>query len=188
MFQTAHNAPIPSNVPASPRQMGRPVATVRPPVLVMIMKKAALHIGPPVWGLFFLLLAAIAHLLYPWRTLFDLSSTPLGVLCLVVGAAVAGWSLRLFVRHGTTVVPDDPVNKALVESGPYRWSRNPMYLSLILIALGVAFLVGTAPFFLAPIALFLVLNFLFIPFEEEKMLRQFGETYARYRRRVRRWL
>jgi len=63
-----------------------------------------------------------------------------------------------------------------------------MYLSLVLIALGVAFLVGTAPFFLVPAALFLLVDFLFIPFEEEKMLRQFGVTYADYCRRVRRWL
>ena len=41
---------------------------------------------------------------------------------------------------------------------------------------------------MVPIALFLVVNFLFIPFEEEKMLRQFGKTYADYTRRVRRWL
>ncbi|MBV9290112.1 MAG: isoprenylcysteine carboxylmethyltransferase family protein [Hyphomicrobiales bacterium] len=152
------------------------------------MKQAALHIGPPLWALFFLLVAASANLLYPWRTVFDLSSRPLGALCILVGAGVAGWSLRLFVRYGTTVIPDDPVNKALVESGPYARSRNPMYLSLLLIALGVAFLVGTPPFFLVPIVLFLVLNFLFIPFEEEKMLRQFGETYASYTRRVQRWL
>ena len=152
------------------------------------MKKAALHIAPPLWGLLFLLLAAIGNLLYPWRTLFDLSSTPLGVLCIVVGAGVAVWARQLFVRHGTTIIPDNPVNEALVQSGPYAWSRNPMYLSLTLIALGVAFLVGAPPFFVVPIALFLVVNFLFIPFEEEKMLRQFGKTYADYTRRVRRWL
>ena len=152
------------------------------------MKKAALHIAPPLWGLFFLLLAALANLLYPWRAVFDLRSTPLGALCIVVGTGVAVWARQLFVRHGTTIIPDHPVNTALIESGPYAWSRNPMYLSLILIALGVALLVGTPPFFLVPIALFLVVNFLFVAFEEEKMLRQFGETYTDYTRRVRRWL
>ena len=92
------------------------------------------------------------------------------------------------MRHGTTIIPDNPVNKALVQSGPYAFSRNSMYLSLVRIAFGVAFLVGTLPFFLVPLALFLVVNFLFIPFEEEKMLRQFGPAYADYTRRVRRWL
>ena len=150
------------------------------------MKKAALHIAPPLWGLGLLLVALIADLLHPWGTLFH--SVPLAALSLVIGVASASWARLLFLRHGATIIPDDPVNKVLVQDGPFAWSRNPMYLSLILIAIGVALYVGTWPFYLVPFALFALLNFLVIPFEEEKMLRQFGEVYADYTRRVRRWL
>jgi protein-S-isoprenylcysteine O-methyltransferase Ste14 len=151
-------------------------------------RKAALHVPPPLWGLGFLVLAAIANALYPWWTLFVLASKPLAALAIVVGAGVAFWARQLFVRHGTTMIPDSPVSQALVQVGPYAFSRNPMYLSLVLIALGVALFVGTLPFYFVPVALFLLINFLFIPFEEEKMLRQFGASYAAYTRRVRRWL
>ena len=152
------------------------------------VRKAALHVAPPLWGLGFLLAAAVANALYPWRTLFDLTSIPLAVLCVAGGVAIAFWARSLFLKHGATLIPDDPVNKALVEVGPYRWSRNPMYLSLVLIAIGMALFIGTLPFFVVPLAQFALVNFLFVPFEEEKMLRQFGETYAHYMRRVRRWI
>jgi protein-S-isoprenylcysteine O-methyltransferase Ste14 len=63
-----------------------------------------------------------------------------------------------------------------------------MYVAVVMFGLGVSFFVGSIPMFLAPIAVFLLCDRVFIPFEEAKMLRQFGETYASYTRRVRRWI
>ncbi|MDD5606067.1 MAG: isoprenylcysteine carboxylmethyltransferase family protein [Patescibacteria group bacterium] len=75
-----------------------------------------------------------------------------------------------------------------VTDGLYKYSRNPMYLGAIVLLIGFALLVGDLWGFLSPVLLFLVLNFMFIPYEEEKMRREQGESYLRYRTRVRRWI
>jgi protein-S-isoprenylcysteine O-methyltransferase Ste14 len=94
----------------------------------------------------------------------------------------------LFRREGTEIVPTSLANRALVTRGPYRLTRNPMYLGLITLALGIAIWVGAWPMFLAPIAVFATTNFVHIPFEEAKMRRQFGPAYDDYVGRVGRWL
>jgi protein-S-isoprenylcysteine O-methyltransferase Ste14 len=94
----------------------------------------------------------------------------------------------MFAAAGTEIMPTSPTNKALVTRGPFGFTRNPMYSSLILVTLGIALYFGTLPFFAVPALLFLLTNFVFIPFEEKKMLRQFGHQYTDYCARVRRWL
>ena len=98
------------------------------------------------------------------------------------------WAIVLFRGEGTEVNPTSPANRKLVTSGPYRFTRNPMYLGLVIVTLGIAVWVGAWPMFIAPVAVFATLNWVHIPFEEEKMRRQFGATYDGYVRRVRRWV
>jgi protein-S-isoprenylcysteine O-methyltransferase Ste14 len=62
------------------------------------------------------------------------------------------------------------------------------YLGLVTVTLGIAVWVGAWPMLIAPIAVFVILNWVHIPFEEAKMRRQFGATYDRYIERVRRWV
>jgi protein-S-isoprenylcysteine O-methyltransferase Ste14 len=75
-----------------------------------------------------------------------------------------------------------------IDHGIYRFTRNPMYLGLVILTLGIAVWVGAWPMFIAPIAVFATANWVHIPFEEDKMHRQFGATYDGYVRRVRRWV
>jgi protein-S-isoprenylcysteine O-methyltransferase Ste14 len=93
-----------------------------------------------------------------------------------------------FRREGTEVDPTSPTNRKLIISGPYRFTRNPMYLGLIILTLGIAIWVGAWPMFAAPIALFATANWAHIPFEEAKMRHQFGAVYDNYVVRVRRWI
>ena len=72
--------------------------------------------------------------------------------------------------------------------GPYRFTRNPMYLGLVVLAVGIAVWVGTWPLVIAPLAVFATANWVHIPFEEAKMRRQFGADYDGYVARVRRWM
>ena len=115
-------------------------------------------------------------------------SMPLAILSAALGLALAFWAERCFAAAGTEILPASPTNKMLVVGGPFRFTRNPMYLGLTLVTLGIAAYFGTAPFFAVPALLFLLVNFLFIPFEEAKMQRQFHASYAAYRARVRRWI
>ena len=106
------------------------------------------------------------------------------------GACVhpAVWAFVLFRREDTEINPTSPANRKLVTRGPYQFTRNPMYLGLVTLSLGIAVWIGAWPMFIAPLAVFATVNWVHIPFEEAKMRRQFGAAYDDYVARVRRWL
>ncbi|HEX5014614.1 MAG TPA: isoprenylcysteine carboxylmethyltransferase family protein [Candidatus Limnocylindrales bacterium] len=112
---------------------------------------------------------------------------PLGVLLVIFFVAWNGWSLWLFGRHGTGLLPGQATN-ALIDEGPYRVSRNPLYLGLLALYLAFALLAPTVwGLLLFPAAVVLVTWGAIVP--EERFLRErFGSAYEDYARRVRRWL
>ena len=131
-------------------------------------------------------------------------SVPLGLLVPVVGPAswpvrfagllVAAGGLMLAQRsHGlfaTTGAEIDTFTDptSLIESGPYAYTRNPMYLGLAVFLAGAATAIGSLTAWIAPGAFFLACDRWYIPFEEESMSRVFGAAYDRYRARAPRWL
>jgi len=143
---------------------------------------------PPVWALVYLVIAGVLSALYPWRALLDLRVVWLGVVLVVVGVALSTWAFLLFRYEGTEVNPTSERNTSLVVRGPYAVTRNPMYLGLVSLTVGVALWVGLLPMFLVPVLVFATVNYVHIPFEEGKMRRQFGAAYDDYLRRVRRWV
>lgn len=147
-----------------------------------------LKLPPPVWALIFLAAAYGASRLYDWKSVADLAVVPLGIALAALGVGLAVWAAGLFRREGTEIMPTSPANKKLVEKGPFRFTRNPMYLGLTAATLGIAFWNGLIPYFAVPVLVFLTTNFVHIPFEEAKMRRQFGAAYDDYCRRVRRWI
>ena len=147
-----------------------------------------LKLPPPIWTLIFLVAAAALSFALGWPKLPGLPLPPLGIALVVIAFIPPVWAAGLFRREGTEINPTSPANQALVTRGPYRFTRNPMYLGLIVCALGIAVWVGAWPMFLAPIAVFITTNFVHIPFEEAKMRRQFGAAYDDYVAQVRRWL
>jgi protein-S-isoprenylcysteine O-methyltransferase Ste14 len=110
------------------------------------------------------------------------------------GAAVAAAGLVLnfvavagVVKHRTTIVPHRAV-ATLVSNGAYRWSRNPMYTGLALAYIGAALLLGSWwPIVLWPLVMLAVDRLVIRP-EERYLTQRFGQAYADYRARVRRWL
>ncbi len=112
---------------------------------------------------------------------------PLGWVLVALFAGWNGWSLWLFRRHETGLLPGQATH-ALIEEGPYRLSRNPLYVGLLALYLGLALL---APTFwglvLFPVAM-LLLRWGAIRPEERFLHARFGEQYDDYARRVRRWL
>ena len=116
------------------------------------------------------------------------SNAALGGVLFLFGFFFALYGNRLFAREGTEIDPLSPANRVLVTRGAFSISRNPMYVGMVFGLLGIAIYVGTLPFFLVAVAQFCILNYGFIPFEEEKMERQFGDEYRAYCKRVRRWL
>jgi protein-S-isoprenylcysteine O-methyltransferase Ste14 len=98
------------------------------------------------------------------------------------------WAIMEFRRQSTQLSVNSDTNDKLVTNGPFRFTRNPMYLGLIILSLGVAVASGTLPIFAVPVLVFATVNWFHIPFEEAKMHRQFGVAFDDYVRRVRRWI
>ena len=103
------------------------------------------------------------------------------------GVAFGGWAIATFLRARTTPHPNHPVN-ALVTWGPYRASRNPMYVGMSLGVAGIALALNT-PWLLAILPpVWLLLRRLVIDREEAYLERKFGDAYRTFRARTRRWL
>jgi protein-S-isoprenylcysteine O-methyltransferase Ste14 len=113
---------------------------------------------------------------------------PAGIAIMVLGVAIALWAVLTFATAGAQIRPDAASNSRLVTHGPFSFTRNPMYLALTTIGVGAAIAVGTLWMWLVPVLLFVLDNFVIIPFEERNIERQFGPEFADYRARVRRWI
>ena len=115
-----------------------------------------------------------------------LVSRTAGAVLFAVGAVIAGWGLVLFGKAKTTTVPGKLSGK-LVTWGPYRFTRNPMYVGLVLAYLGEAGLLKQIwPVVLLPFTVAYI-NWIVIPVEEAKLEEAFPNEYKEYRLQVRRW-
>jgi protein-S-isoprenylcysteine O-methyltransferase Ste14 len=111
----------------------------------------------------------------------------LGIALLVAGGSLAFWGQRTMRRAGTNVNPTRPTT-AIVTSGPFRVSRNPLYVALTLLYLGLAFAVNSLWPALALVPLLLVMHHGVVLREERYLDAKFGDSYRAYRSSVRRWL
>jgi protein-S-isoprenylcysteine O-methyltransferase Ste14 len=143
---------------------------------------------PWVFVLTYLVGAGLEAVFHPGGFLRDNNFlTPTGAVVFVLGAAFAGWGWFIFHGARTTRVPGE-ISTTLVTWGPYRFTRNPMYVGLSLAYLGKAgILHQVAPVILLPLTI-TYLNRVVIPVEEGRLREVFGTEYDRYRNRVRRWL
>ena len=111
-----------------------------------------------------------------------------GLELVALGGGLAVWCVMTFALVGKgTPAPFDPPRK-LVIAGPYRWVRNPMYLSALLLLVGESMLLE-APVLLGYAAAFFLVTHLFVVlYEEPALRRKFGDSYDRFRATVPRWL
>jgi protein-S-isoprenylcysteine O-methyltransferase Ste14 len=141
---------------------------------------------PPLIYLVPLALGLLLHRRYPFEVPGRTVTTVLGLGC-ILAAAIVLPALLAFRRAATRPEPWRPAT-ALVTEGPYRFSRNPMYLGFTLLYLGIALLFGSLwPLLFLPLVLW-VMHFGVIVREEAYLERRFGDGYREYRRRVNRWL
>ena len=80
------------------------------------------------------------------------------------------------------------ISTAVVETGLYKYSRNPMYLGALIFLIGLSVLFGNLISFISPVLFFIIINWMFIPYEEEKMEKEMGEEYVEYKKTARCWL
>jgi protein-S-isoprenylcysteine O-methyltransferase Ste14 len=145
------------------------------------------RIPPPLIYIVIFLAGFLLQMVRPLPAIWPVSGRIAGAVLLLIGAVISAWSMRLFCRSGTNMLPIKPTT-ALVAQGPYRFTRNPMYLGVVSAYLGVSLLLLLIwPLVLLPV-LIAALNRLVIRQEEEYLEGKFGGEYVNYKARVPRWL
>lgn len=152
---------------------------------------AAVRVFPPAVPLLTVLTGIGLQRLWPLEPGFELPAPErYWIGGLIVAGAVLGlglWSVMALRRTGQSENPWTPTTH-VVESGPFRVTRNPMYLQMVLACIGIAVaLMNAWIVVLTPVCAWLLYKLAIVP-EERYLERKFGEGYLAYRRRVRRWL
>jgi protein-S-isoprenylcysteine O-methyltransferase Ste14 len=135
------------------------------------------------------LIGVLLEYIFPFRADQDAArsiTNVAGITLFAVGAVIAGWAWTIFRRAGTTRVPGE-VSATFVFWGPYRATRNPMYVGLALAYAGEALMLRQIwPILVLPFML-VYLNWIVIPLEETRLREVFQGRYDEYCTRVRRW-
>jgi len=149
---------------------------------------ASVRFPPPLVYIGFIILGALLqYAIAPIPFPDDAWIRILGVVVVVAGLAIIFAALATFKKTGQEPKPWTPSPELIIE-GTYRWTRNPMYVGLTCILIGLGLALNNIWFsLLAPIALVLV-HFIAVLPEEEYLSGKFGKSYAEYRRNVRRYL
>ncbi|MEO0605993.1 MAG: isoprenylcysteine carboxylmethyltransferase family protein [Myxococcota bacterium] len=136
------------------------------------------------------LLLGVGSVLTWWRPVDLLPtavSVSVGTLLVVAAVGLFLWATRLMTQADTGIPPTEPTT-AIIEDGPFGWSRNPIYVAMLLLMVGIGTLVD-GPWFVGLAALFLgLLQWGVVSREEAYLTQKFGQPYVDYCSRVRRWL
>ena len=148
---------------------------------------AGVWVPPPLIYLVLFGLGVLLHQIVPFSIPLALPMHVAALLFLGGGLLLLVWSNLLFRRAHTSLVPVKP-SKLLVVSGPYRLTRNPMYLGLLCVYIAVALWFGVVwALILVPLVM-LAVQRLAIAKEEPYLEQKFGDSYRQYRAHVRRWI
>ncbi|ATQ67313.1 MULTISPECIES: methyltransferase family protein [Methylosinus] len=130
---------------------------------------------------------ALVDSLLPGPTSWPDWARTLGVLLIVLAFSIDVWCVRLMWRRGTTVRPDRAVS-SLVTNGPFRFSRNPIYVGNVALVAGLGLVLAAPAILLLAPVMAVALKRLAIEPEERHLARRFGRDYEAYVARTRRWL
>ena len=144
-------------------------------------------VRPPLVYLAAIALGVLLHGAWPLRLLSPAVSTPAGAITVLAAIALFISAVRT-MRVAGTPVPGDRPTTAIVRAGPYRYSRNPIYLAFSLLQLGLACWVNSLWLLVTLIPAVALMSFLVIPREERYLELRFPAEYRTYKLAVRRWL
>ena len=143
---------------------------------------------PFIYGAAVLIGLALHKWILPWPLpLAEHLQHYAGWAVMAPGLLLMFWAMRSFARADTAIIPHHSTTR-IVPTGPYRFSRNPMYISMALVQVGFALMFATAWILLWLLPAILVIRYGVIAREERYLERKFGASYLDYKKRVRRWL
>ncbi len=141
---------------------------------------------PPNYFYACLILSIIIRVIFPGCKFISFPYNLIGLVLIALGVYLVINPWYLFKKHGTPENFDK--STVLVLEGIYNYSRNPMYLGGVFILGGMAISLNNWLCFICALLFYLFMHFMFIPYEEDKMQRTFGEDYDEYKKSVRRWV
>ena len=159
----------------SPRQPSRDASVANPVV------------RPPLIVLASLLSGAVLTVAWPLPFIPDVLRLPVGCLLVAMAVALFSCSIKQF-RTAATPVPGNKPTTTIVQTGPYRFSRNPIYLAFFTLQLGLAILLDSLWLVATLIATVAIIAVVVVPREERYLTGRFGAEYLTYKASVRRWL
>lgn len=142
---------------------------------------------PPLVYMTSLASGAVMHLAMPLPFLPATLAGALGVPLVAVAIALFSYSVAQFRAAGTPVPARKPTT-VIVRTGPYHFSRNPIYLSFSVFQLGIAIAVNSVWLLATLVGAVALIHYVVIPREEQYLERKFGAQYLDYKAAVRRWL
>jgi len=132
-----------------------------------------------------IILSILIKFVFPVGNFLRFPYTLIGILIIGLGFFLIGWTYKLFVKHKT---PENfSKSTYVITEGPYKFSRNPMYIGAVLFLIGLSILLGNYITFIFPLILFVILD-KFALLEEKKMEKELGKKYLDYKKKIRRWI
>lgn len=144
-------------------------------------------IVPDAYFFSLLILSISFHFLVPVSKIISYPYTLSGILFIICGFALTLSTNSALLKQRTSNKPRE-IPTAFLTSGPFKISRNPIYLGMAIILFGIEILLGSLSPMIFPVIFVIIINSLLIPGEEKILEKKFGEKYLEYKKRVRRWL
>ncbi|NLI40814.1 MAG: isoprenylcysteine carboxylmethyltransferase family protein [Caldisericales bacterium] len=134
-----------------------------------------------------IILAYFLNLKFPIIEVVPFPFNLIGWVIVVAGLSLAIHTVAILKSRRTSSNPTE-IPTMFIKNGPYSFSRNPVYLSYVIVTIGAAFIFGSVSAFIAPVICFTVLNSFIIPFEENNLHKKFDKEYEQYKNLVRKWI
>lgn len=150
----------------------------------MTEKNLKLLIPPPAYALALLALCKFIDGWLGWPRLFHLPLV--GAVLALAALGLMFWAWQHFLAHKTTPMPTGKPS-ALVSSGPYRFTRNPMYLGIVFLLVAAVFYTGSPVYLFSVVGFYWIADRWFIPHEESKLESLFGTEFDRFKSGIKRW-
>ena len=142
---------------------------------------------PPTYFFSCLVISVVLHFFFPIKQIILLPYNWLGFLFFFLGGILNIWTDQLFKKVNTTVKPFEKPS-TLILKGPFKISRNPMYLGMALLLIGLGFVLGSIISFAGFVLFVAAMEISFIQQEEKILLKVFGAEFEAYKKKVRRWI
>jgi protein-S-isoprenylcysteine O-methyltransferase Ste14 len=141
---------------------------------------------PPTYFFSGIIISVVLMLLFPSGRFIPFPYSLSGIIVIILGFVIVSKTYSQFKISGTTHQYETP--QKVLRDGVFRYTRNPMYVGMLLVLIGIATCLGNLYSMIGPLLFFLMTNFVFIPFEEKLMEQHLGAHFLDYKNTVRRWI